>query len=67
MKRILAAIAEAKRQADFVLVSIHSHEMAGEELEKPADFLKDFSRRCINGGADSIIGHGPHILRGIEI
>lgn len=67
MKRILDTISEAKRQADLVLVSIHSHEMKGEKLEEPADFLKEFSRKCIDGGADSIIGHGPHILRGIEI
>ncbi|MEN1969814.1 CapA family protein [Lentibacillus sp. N15] len=65
--RILRAISEAKRQADFVLVSIHSHEMEGSNLEEPAHFLKQFSRKCIDGGADSVIGHGPHIVRGIEI
>ncbi|GGE27594.1 hypothetical protein GCM10011391_02520 [Pullulanibacillus camelliae] len=67
MRRITNAISEAKRQADYVIVSIHSHEMNGERLEEPADFIKTFSRNCIDKGANAVIGHGPHILRGIEI
>ncbi|MGM8212837.1 CapA family protein [Virgibacillus sp. W0430] len=65
--RIKKAISEAKRQADYVIVSIHSHEMEGEDKSKPAPFIKNFSRACIDEGAHAIIGHGPHILRGIEI
>ncbi len=30
-------------------------------------FLETFSRRCVDAGADAVIGHGPHELRGIEI
>src|SRR5699024_3517670 len=67
LDRILKSISEAKRQADFVVVSVHSHEMAGDHLEKPPEFLKQFSKECIDQGANIIIGHGPHILRGIEI
>jgi poly-gamma-glutamate synthesis protein (capsule biosynthesis protein) len=67
MDRIIKAIAEAKRQADYVVVSIHTHEMKGEDKSKPADFVTEFSRKCIDHGAHAIIGHGPHILRGIEI
>ncbi|WP_059104294.1 CapA family protein [Shouchella shacheensis] len=67
MNRILNSISEAKRQADIVLVSIHSHEMSGDNLEEPPQFLQEFARNCIDGGADSIIGHGPHLLRGIEV
>jgi poly-gamma-glutamate capsule biosynthesis protein CapA/YwtB (metallophosphatase superfamily) len=66
-KRIIKAIYEASRQADVVLVSVHAHEMKGEYKNKPADFLKEFSRFCIDEGAHGVIGHGPHILRGIEI
>jgi poly-gamma-glutamate synthesis protein (capsule biosynthesis protein) len=65
--RIAKSISEAKRQADYVLVSIHSHEMKGEEKEQPADFLQTFARTCIDEGAHAVIGHGPHIIRGIEI
>ncbi len=67
MNRVKNAISEAKRQADYVLVSIHSHEMAGDDKSKPAQFLETFSRNCIDAGAHAVIGHGPHILRGIEI
>jgi poly-gamma-glutamate capsule biosynthesis protein CapA/YwtB (metallophosphatase superfamily) len=67
MKRIRRAISEARRQADYVVISIHSHEMRGEDKAVPAQFLEVFSRGCIDEGADAVIGHGPHILRGIEI
>lgn len=67
LNRIRTVISEAKRQADYVLVSIHAHEMKGERKELPADFLEMFSRACIDEGAHAVIGHGPHIVRGIEI
>ncbi len=65
--RIAKSIHEASRQSDIVLVSLHAHEMKGDHKNKPADFLKEFSRFCIDEGAHGVIGHGPHILRGIEI
>jgi poly-gamma-glutamate capsule biosynthesis protein CapA/YwtB (metallophosphatase superfamily) len=67
VQRIINRIKEAKRQAAFVLVSLHAHEMRGDNKEEPSEFLITFARRCIEEGADAIIGHGPHILRGIEI
>lgn len=67
VKRIVAAIKEAKKQSDFVMVSIHSHEMTGEDKERPAQFLQIFAKECIDAGASVILGHGPHILRGIEL
>ncbi len=33
----------------------------------PSDFLQEFAHKCIDAGADAIIGHGPHLLRPIEI
>jgi poly-gamma-glutamate synthesis protein (capsule biosynthesis protein) len=33
----------------------------------PAGFIVDFARRMIDEGADVFVGHGPHVLRGIEI
>lgn len=67
LDRIIKSIQEAKRQADYVIVSIHTHEMEGEEKNKPPQFLEVFSRKCIDEGAHAVLGHGPHILRGIEI
>lgn len=67
VNRIMKTVLEAKRQADFVLMSVHSHEMKGEDKTQPADFLRTFAKTCIDEGVDAVIGHGPHILRGIEI
>lgn len=62
----LAAVADARRQSDWVIVSMHSHESGADESQ-PAAFLVEFARACIDAGADAVIGHGPHFLRGIEI
>lgn len=67
MDRMIKSISAAKRHADYVIVSIHSHEMKGDSKSIPADFLEIFSKKCIDVGAHTVIGHGPHILRGIEI
>lgn len=65
--RIKSRIHEAKRQADLVIVSFHSHEFHYPNKDEPADFIRDFCYRCIDEGADLLVGHGPHILRGIEV
>lgn len=67
LARIRGAISEARRQADVVLVSHHTHEFKGVNKAAPADFAREFARECIDNGAHAYIGHGPHILRGIEI
>jgi len=36
-------------------------------MELPAEFLVTFSRAMIDAGADVLVGHGPHFLKGIEI
>ena len=33
----------------------------------PADFIPVFAKAVIDAGADVFVGHGPHVLRGIEI
>lgn len=62
----LKSVNDAKRQADLVFVSLHAHE-SKKDREVPADFIQEFSQACIDEGADAIIGHGPEVLRGIEI
>ena len=59
-------VREAKARADVVIVSVHTHEQ-GEREEDPASFAQVFARRMIDAGADIIVGHGPHLLRGMEI
>ncbi len=67
MSRIEAQIQSAKKSADIVLVSMHSHELKDADPVIPDDFYVEFCHRCIDAGADAILGHGPHELRGIEI
>lgn len=66
---IAASIHEARRQADYVVVSLHGHEGPAGQInnEQPADFIIEFARACVRAGADAFVGHGPHMLRGIEI
>jgi poly-gamma-glutamate capsule biosynthesis protein CapA/YwtB (metallophosphatase superfamily) len=64
--RITAAVQRAARNAELVIVSIHAHESNGLR-EVPAAFLVEFAHRCIDAGAHVFVGHGPHVLRGIEI
>jgi len=66
MKDILRWIDDARRQADWVIFSMHSHE-SQVDGETPAEFLQVFARECIDAGADAFIGHGPHVLRGVEV
>jgi poly-gamma-glutamate synthesis protein (capsule biosynthesis protein) len=66
LEEILATIRDAKRQANWVIVTSHSHE-SGASRDVPADFIMEFARAAIDAGADLWVGHGPHILRGIEI
>lgn len=63
----LRSIRDARRQADWVIVSIHAHEGLGPDVERPAEFLEEAARACVDAGAHAVIGHGPHVLRGIEV
>jgi poly-gamma-glutamate synthesis protein (capsule biosynthesis protein) len=66
LAEILGSVRDARRQADWVVVTSHSHEGAASR-QQPADFLVGFARAAVDAGADVFIGHGPHVLRGIEI
>lgn len=66
LSEILDVVREARRQADWVIVTSHTHEGAGDRYV-PADFIVEVARATIDAGADMFVGHGPHVLRGIEI
>ena len=67
MARIERAIYEAQLQADYIVVSIHCHEMKAAVKREGAEFLEEFARRCIDCGAHAVVGHGPHVIRALEI
>ena len=69
-------IREARRQSDWLVVSVHCHEFGGAslltastraELEETADFVTRFAHQTIDEGADVFVGHGSHFPMGIEI
>ena len=66
VEAIAAWVREAREMSDIVLVSFHAHEQ-GADKETPAEFLPVFARRMIDEGATLVVGHGPHLLRGMEI
>jgi hypothetical protein len=69
-------IKSAGKQADLVVVQVHmggegsdkNHVRPGTEMflgENRGDPIA-FSHAMIDAGADLIVGHGPHVLRGME-
>jgi poly-gamma-glutamate capsule biosynthesis protein CapA/YwtB (metallophosphatase superfamily) len=62
----LQRIRDARRSADWVVVTMHSHEQGLTE-DDPSNVLVTFAHAAIDSGADVFHGHGPHRDRGIEI
>ena len=57
---------------DFMVATIHAHQgpwiaQRWAYEDEPPDFLIDLGRQTIDNGADAFVGHGPHLIRGIEI
>ena len=67
LARLKKSIEEAEFQADYVMVSVHSHQISGTKKEEPAKMLVDLAHFCIDSGANAVVGHGPHLLRPIEV
>lgn len=70
-------VEKAAKEADIVVVSFHGGgegEAAQNVPNGPETYfgesrgnLRQFARTVIDAGADLVIGHGPHVLRGMEI
>ncbi len=70
-------VSEARKGADLVVVSFHGgaegadrqHVPNGREefLGEDRGDLRAFARAAIDAGADLVIGHGPHVVRGMEV
>lgn len=72
LEGILRSIRNGKTLSDFLVVTIHSHQgpiTAQQWLfeDQVPDFLVEFAHQAIDNGADAFVGHGPHVLRGVEI
>ena len=55
-----AAVAEARKQADAVIVSIH---WGLEDHHEPTQRQQEAAARLVAAGADVILGHHPHVLQ----
>ena len=66
--RMKAAVEEGKKNADFVIISLHHHQTSTRSAESwmPPEFLVDLAHELVDTGADMIIGH-THQMRPLEI
>ena len=61
--RLLELVREAKEQCDFVTVFPH---WGTEYSEQPNEVQKQIAEKCMEAGADLIVGSHTHCLQGIE-
>lgn len=77
LAEVAALVKGAAASADLVIVSFHggaegakaAHVPSGVEKfysENRGD-LRSFARTAIGAGADLVLGHGPHVWRGLEV
>ena len=69
-ERMLKYVRDARKQADLVIISIHSHHFRHNSHlgnSETAEYTRIFAQNCIDAGADIVACHGPHVTRGIEI
>ncbi|PWJ27161.1 poly-gamma-glutamate synthesis protein (capsule biosynthesis protein) [Branchiibius hedensis] len=62
---VLLNVRQARQTADYVVAAVHAHEPNNWATQAPS-FLRDLARQAVANGADVVVGHGPHQLRGIE-
>ncbi len=70
-------VSEARKHADLVVVSFHGggegtdHQHVINQTEvfagEARGNLPAFAHTVIDAGADLVLGHGPHVMRGLEI
>jgi len=70
-------VSEAKKKADLVVVSFHGGAEGTDHQHVPNNseiFLGEnrgnlpaFAHTVIDAGADLVLGHGPHVMRGMEL
>lgn len=64
LEAMVTDIKAAREQADLVFVSMHWGIHMVEAVL--ADYQREVARAAIDAGAAAIIGHHPHILKGVE-
>lgn len=67
LARLKASIEEAATLADYVIVSVHTHQIVGPKKDANPEFIEKLMHFIVDSGADAVVGHGPHLLRPIEV
>jgi len=70
-------IREVKASNDIIVLTFHGGAEGDKALHVPYGMeyhwgekrgrLREFCRKAIDNGADIVIGHGPHVVRGMEL
>lgn len=61
---LLTQIKTEKKQSDFVFIYFH---WGAEYQDYALDYQRDLARKCIDAGADLVLGSHPHVIQGIEV
>ena len=62
---MLNDVNELRRKVDVVVVSLHAGVLWIPRVI--SDYQVEVAHACIDAGADLVLGHHPHILKGIEV
>lgn len=60
---LLYDLKKNKHKADIIIVSLHT---GVEYANYPTLSIINFARKCVEFGANLVLGHHPHVLQGIE-
>ncbi|MGH3682353.1 MAG: CapA family protein, partial [Natronosporangium sp.] len=76
LSQAAGVVSRAAEQADLVVVQVHMGAEGADQTRVspgPESFFGEdrgdpmaFGRAVIDAGADLVVGHGPHVLRGLE-
>lgn len=66
LEHLRDSVRRAARATDVVVVSVHFHWGRHTRRDVPEQ-QRAFAAAAVEAGADLVVGHGPHILRGMEL
>ena len=75
--RSVAVVDSVRRLVDLVVVTFHGGAEGTRALhvpwvaeslgQEPRGELRQWAHAVVDAGADAVVGHGPHVLRGMEL
>lgn len=69
VRELCKSVRDASRRSDLTIFSLHTHEGVSENWYSPEvpEFVEKMAHDAIDAGADAVVGHGAHFMRGVEI